>query len=64
MKLAVIPNYQMAGCAESLEKVCAALRERGVEYYVSTDTAFPPQDLESCLAEADAVIALGGDGTI
>ncbi len=64
MKLAVIPNYQINDCANALERVCAALRARSVTYCVPEDTAFPPRDLEACLSDCDAVIALGGDGTI
>lgn len=64
MKLAVIPNYQSAGGTAACEQVCAALRERGVSFCVPSDTAFPPQDMDACLEQSDAVIALGGDGTI
>lgn len=64
MKLAVIPNFQIHDGAAALERVCEALRARSVEYCLPQDTAFPPRDMETCLASCDAVIALGGDGTI
>ncbi len=64
MKLAVIPNYQTSDCTAALERVCAALRERSIGYCLPQDKAFPASDLEACIAASDAVIALGGDGTI
>ena len=64
MKLAIIPNYQAAGGAAACEQVCAVLRERGMDFVLPTDKLFPPQDMDACLADCDAVIALGGDGTI
>ncbi len=64
MKLAVIPNYQTADGTHAPEQVCAALRQLGIEFCMPADTAFPPHDMDACLAECDAVIALGGDGTI
>ncbi len=64
MTLAIIPNYQSAGGVAACEQVCAALRERGVAFCLPKDTAFPPQDMNACLERCDAVIALGGDGTI
>ena len=54
MKLAVIPNYQAADGAGACEQVCAALRQRGVEFSVPTDTVFPPQDMDTHLAACDA----------
>lgn len=64
MKLAVIPNYQSRECNVAVEQVCSALRERSIDYLFPQDRAFPPHDLEQCLAACDAVIAIGGDGTI
>ena len=64
MKVAVIPNYQTEDGAVALECVCAALKNLSVPFCTPKDTAFPPVDMDDCLAACDAVIALGGDGTI
>lgn len=64
MNIAVIPNYQTEEGDRALQQVCAALRELAIPYILPQDKAFPPQDMEECLAACDLVIALGGDGTI
>ncbi len=64
MKLAVIPNYQTADSAKTVEQVRAALNARHIAFCIPQDKAFPPRDMEACLADCDAVLALGGDGTI
>ncbi len=64
MNIAVIPNYQIIGGESAFQQVCAALHENAIPFSVPSDPAFPPRDIDDCLAACDAVIALGGDGTI
>ncbi len=64
MKLAVIPNYQIPDGETVRDRVCEALRARSIDFSLPQDTAFPPRDLDACLASCDAALALGGDGTI
>lgn len=64
MNVAVIPNYQTEEGGRALEQVCAALKARVIPFCTPQDKAFPPQDIDDCLAVCDVVIALGGDGTI
>lgn len=64
MKVAVIPNYQTTDSKETVEQVRAALNERHIDFCIPQDKAFPPRDMEACMADCDVVLALGGDGTI
>ncbi len=64
MNVAVIPNYQTEEGGRALGQVCAALEVLAIPFVTPQDKAFPPQDIDACLAACDVVIALGGDGTI
>ncbi len=64
MKIAVIPNYQTEEGNLACERVCAALQQASIPFCTPQDGAFPPRDIDDCLRECDAVIAIGGDGTI
>lgn len=64
MNVAVIPNYQTEDGEKAVQQVCTALAALSIPYTMAEDKAFPPRDLDACLAACDAVIALGGDGTI
>lgn len=64
MNVAVIPNYQTEDGEKAIQQVCAALEALAIPFVMTKDRAFPPSDMEACLEACDAVIALGGDGTI
>ncbi|MBR2339081.1 MAG: NAD(+)/NADH kinase, partial [Clostridia bacterium] len=64
MKIAVIPNYNMPDAARQVSCVCGALRNLFAEPMLSQEQAFPPHDIDRLLADCEAAIVLGGDGTI
>ncbi|MBE6758372.1 MAG: NAD(+)/NADH kinase [Ruminococcaceae bacterium] len=64
MRVAILPNRQVNGVDTVLKNVCEKLNSLGIEIIVSQDTAFPLQDCEALVRDADMVLALGGDGTL
>ncbi len=65
MKIAIIPNNEKLGAAQTATEVIAYLNQKGVELYVSErgyDAVFAEKDklYELC----DIIITVGGDGTI
>lgn len=64
MKIAVIPNYRARNSEETVRRVCDTLRALNAEIILPKDTAFPQADMDACLQDCDAAIALGGDGTM
>lgn len=64
MKVAIIPNNGAMNCRDTTRQLVDMLKQLGAEPLLPTDTAFPPKDAEELIRMSDAVIALGGDGTI
>ncbi len=64
MKIAIIPNSRTLAGTEEITRVCEALRALSASPLLPADRAFPPSDTDELLQACDAVIALGGDGTI
>lgn len=64
MRAAVIPNYRAAGVRAALPRVTAALSAIGIEVVLPAGEAFPHEETEALLRQADVALALGGDGTI
>ncbi|MBP3389529.1 MAG: NAD(+)/NADH kinase [Clostridia bacterium] len=64
MRITVLYNRQAAGAFETFPQVCRILNEAGAELLLPEDPANFQDGADDCLKEADAVIALGGDGTI
>ena len=62
MKIAVIPNQKVDKMQEICGQVIAKLKECGADVLVPT--SFLSEEAASCIASCDAVVALGGDGTM
>lgn len=71
MKIALIPNLTRQGARQITEDAFAHLEKLGAECFISDElrevfsslpVKFMPED--ECVRESDAVIAVGGDGTI
>ncbi|MFR1436594.1 MAG: NAD(+)/NADH kinase [Acutalibacteraceae bacterium] len=64
MKVAVIPNGRAAGVHAALPAVCAQLQALGAQTLCPASGAFPSPEADELIGACDAVVALGGDGTI
>lgn len=65
MKVAIIPNFHASGVRAALPRVCEALQALGAQLLLPVENAeFPCPCADELLSAADAVVALGGDGTI
>lgn len=71
MKIMIEPNFDKRNAAECTQKVCDQLYGLGAVILVTGETAARIDvpyasvlEMESCLKQADAIIAIGGDGTI
>ena len=64
MKVAVIPNGRAAGVHAALPAVCAQLQALGAQTLCPASGAVPSPEAEELIGACDAVVALGGDGTI
>lgn len=64
MRVALLPNRQVNGVDTVVQAVCEKLHSLGIDTVVSEDVAFPPQECEALIRDADMVLALGGDGTL
>lgn len=65
MRIAVIANARAEGVTEALEPVCRRLRELGATVLAAPlDEPFPSAEADGRIEAAEAVVALGGDGTI
>ncbi|MGI6265240.1 MAG: NAD(+)/NADH kinase [Acutalibacteraceae bacterium] len=63
--IAVIPNAQAVGVTRVFPAVCEALRDSGAEVLTAGEpVTFPGAEIDGLIRRADAVVALGGDGTI
>ena len=64
-RVAIVVNYTKLGAAELAQKVCAQLEESRLKPLIITGSAdSPAEDMQANYAQCDAVIAIGGDGTI
>lgn len=64
MQVAVLPNYAVAS-PDDIRAVVLRLNRLGVTVCQPADTtAFPAADCDRLIADSDAVIAFGGDGTL
>ncbi len=67
MKVAVLPNLDKRGSAETVERLGKFLKSEGIEAFIPENICSPnfkglPED--ELYKSADIVIAIGGDGTI
>ena len=64
-RVAIVVNYTKLGAAELARKVCAQLEDSGMNPLIIMGSADSPVgDDQGDYAQCDAVIAIGGDGTI
>ena len=70
MKIALLPNLTRACALEVTKEVCRCLEKLNVAYFFEDEqqAALPPQSIclpsETLLSDCDAVIAIGGDGSL
>lgn len=65
MRIAIIPNFHASGVRAALPRVCNALQALGAQLLLPAgDAGFPCPRADELMSAADAVVALGGDGTI
>lgn len=65
MKIAVIPNNKNEKLQQTAAKAVQILTEAGATVLLSeADRPFDQQPTDECLSQCDAVVALGGDGTM
>ena len=70
MKIALLPNLTRACALEVTKEVCRCLEKLNVSYFFEDElqAALPSQSIclpsETLLSDCDAVIAIGGDGSL
>lgn len=70
MKIALLPNLTRACAAEVTQEVCNCLQGLGISYALQKELApllpasYPVYDTDTLLNGCDAVIAIGGDGSL
>lgn len=67
LKVAVIPNLDKRGSAETVEKIGAYFKQIGIDAYAPDNiccTAFKHLPEEQLYRNSDIIVTIGGDGTI
>lgn len=64
MRIAVLYNKKASGAVQAFSQVCRILHDNGTELLLPPDPANFLDSADDVIQDADAVVAVGGDGTI